>query len=170
MALLSYWPWQLVIVAATVLLAILNGAAIIKRWRAAFCVGTGALLVFQCSASVLATNLGFAGAWLALGIGLACLLVGGQMMLSSKLYEGVSETDLSSKERASTTLRSIWRILFFVALVMVCSLLVLFLILAMDFGSLTLPLLLIAGLLAMVSLYYLATRGTTAGDEEKPNI
>lgn len=49
-------------------------------------------------------------------------------------------------------------------------LLVLFLILAMDTGSLTLPFLLAAGLLAMISLYYLATRGTIAGDEEKPNI
>jgi hypothetical protein len=40
----------------------------------------------------------------------------------------------------------------------------------MDIGSLTLPFLLIAGLLVMISLYYLATRGTFIEDEEKPNI
>jgi hypothetical protein len=82
----------------------------------------------------------------------------------------VSESELSSKEIVSATLRSFWRILFFLAFVMVCSLMALFLILAMDIGSLTLPFLLIAGLLVMISLYYLATRGTFIEDEEKPNI
>ena len=37
-----------------------------------------------------------------------------------------------------------------------------------DIG--TLPLLLIFGLLVMISLYYLATRGMMAEDGEKPNI
>jgi hypothetical protein len=37
-------------------------------------------------------------------------------------------------------------------------------------GFLSLPLLLVMGLLVMISLYYLATRGTMIEDEEKPNI
>ena len=86
------------------------------------------------------------------------------------MYVKVSKSGLSSKNAISATTRSFWRILFFVAVVMVSSLLVLFLILAMDVGSLSLPFLLVSGLLVMASLYYLATRGTMVGDEEKPNI
>jgi hypothetical protein len=82
----------------------------------------------------------------------------------------VSESGLSSKDVIAATMRSFWRILFFVGIVMICSFLVLFLILATDLGSLTLPLLLVLGLLVMVSLYYLATRGAAVSDEEKPNI
>jgi hypothetical protein len=165
----SQGGWQLAIVAGTLLASALSGAAALTRRRTEFSVSVGALLVLQCCAGVLATNLGFVGAWVALGIGMACLLVGNQALLSRELYHMGNGGGLSSKEPLSATWRSLSRILFFVALVMACALLVLFLILAMDFGSLTLPLLLIAGLLLMTSLYYLATRGTV-GDEEKPNI
>jgi hypothetical protein len=165
----STGEWQLAIIAATVLFAALSGAAMFAQRRTAFSICAGALLVFQCCAGVLATDLGFAGAWMALGVGLICLLVGNQALLSSGLYPAVSQSSLSSQEVLSATRRSFWRMLFFVALVMACSMLVLFLILAMDFGSLTLPFLLLAGLLLMISIYYLATHGTV-GDEEKPNI
>ncbi len=170
LALLSEGQWQLSVVGATLLAIAVSSVAMFKRRRTAFSLSTGALLVFQCCAFVLVTNLGFIGAWGALGIGLACLLVGNQALVSSGLYVGASEEGLLSKEVVIATRRSFWRILLFVGLVMACSMLVLFLILAMDLGSLTLPFLLVAGLLLMVSLYYLATRGTTTGDGEKPNI
>ena len=158
------------VIAVSIPLAVVSGAAILIRSRASFSIITGTQLVFQCCSCVLGTNLGFVGAWLVLGTGLACLLIGDQVILSSHLYVMVSESGLSSKDVVSATMRSFWRILFFMAMVMVCSLLVLFLILAMDIGSLTLPFLLVSGLVVMVSLYYLATRGTMIGDEEKPNI
>lgn len=167
---LSSGPWQLATIAISYFLAILSGMAMLLRWRTAFSVFAGAQMVFQSSSCVLIADLGFAGAWCVLGIGLACLLVGDQALLSSRLYILVSGSQLSSNDVVSATMRSFLRILYFVALVMVCSLLVLFLILAMDVGTLTLPLLLIFGLLIMISLYYLATRGTMAEDGEKPNI
>jgi hypothetical protein len=170
LVLFSNGPWQLIIVAVTFPASAISGAMMLKQWRIAFCVSIGTQLVFQCCAFVFATDLGFVGAWLALGIGLAILLIGDQILLSSRLYVTVSESELSSKEIISATLRSFWRVLFLLGLVMVCSLLALFLILAMDVGSLTLPLLLMAGLLVMISLYYLATRGTLIENEEKPNI
>jgi hypothetical protein len=163
-------PWQLAIIAISIPLAILSAVVAFLRHRASFSLFSGLQLIFQCCACVLGTGLGYAGAWSALGLGLVCILIGNQALLSSQLYVGVKESGLSSKGIVSATFRSFWRILFFMAIVMVSSLLVLFLILAMDIGSLTLPFLLVAGLLAMISLYYLATRGAMAGDEEKPNI
>jgi hypothetical protein len=170
LAAFSGGTWQLAIIAVSFPLAALSGVTMLRRWRTVFSIVAGAQLVFQCCSGVLGTELGYAGAWIVLGTGLACLLIGDQVLLSSRLYERVSESGLSSKDVISATTRSFWRILFFMSLVMVSSLLVLFLILAMDVGSLSLPFLLVAGLLVMASLYYLATRGTMVGDEEKPNI
>jgi hypothetical protein len=170
LAAFSSGPWQSAIVAISFPLAAVSGVTMLKRWRTAFSIVAGSQLFLQCCGCVLGTELGYAGAWVVLGIGLACLLVGDQGIWSGRLYVGVSESGLSSRDVVSATARSFWRILFFVAVVMVCSLLVLFLILVMDIGSLPLPYLLASGLLVMVSLYYLATRGTMSGDEEKPNI
>jgi hypothetical protein len=170
LAAFSSGTWQLAIIAVSFLLAAVSGVTMLRRWRTAFSIVAGPQLVFQCCSCVLGTELGYAGAWIVLGTGLACLLIGDQVLQSSRLYESVSESRLSSKDVISATTRSFWRILFFMTLVMVSSLLVLFLILAMDVGSLSLPFLLVAGLLVMASLYYLATRGTMVGDEEKPNI
>ncbi len=150
--------------------AVVSGVTMVKSWRMAFSIAGGSQLVLLCSSCILGTNLGFGGAWFVLGVGLAGLLIGDQVLVSRSLYDVMSESSLSSKAAIIAMEHSFWRILFFVASVMACSLLVLFLILAMDIGSLSLPFLLVAGLLAMVSLYYLATRGTTSGDEEKPNI
>lgn len=163
-------PWQLAILGVSFPLAAVSGVTMLRRWRTTYSIVAGSQLVFQCCSCVLGTQLGYGGAWIVLGTGLASILIGDQVLLSSRLYMKVSGSGLSSKEVISATTRSFWRILFFVAVVMVSSLLVLFLILAMDFGSLTLPFLLVSGLLVMISLYYLATRGTMIGDEEKPNI
>jgi hypothetical protein len=170
LAVVSSGTWQLAIVALSLPLSAVTGVTMWKRWRTAFSVVAGGQLVFQCCSCVLGTGLGYFGAWTILGTGLTCLLIGDQVLSSSRLYVMVSGSGLSSKEVISATTRSFWRILFFVAVVMVSSLLVLFLILALDIGSLTLPFLLASGLLVMVSLYYLATRGTMTEDEEKPNI
>jgi hypothetical protein len=166
----SAGPWQLAIIAVSLPLVALSGAAIYLHQRIPFSLLAGSQLVFQCCACVLGTELGYAGAWSALGLGLVGILLGDQALLSGQLYVGVNESNLSATAIVDATFHSFWRIVFFVAMVMVSSLLVLFLILAMDIGSLTLPFLLVAGLLVMISLYYLATRGAMAGDEDKPNI
>ena len=167
---LTAGTWQVAVMAVSLPLATASSVSAYYRHRTSFTAFAGSQLVFQCCACVLATGLGYAGAWFVLGLGLACLLIGDQALLSSRLYAGTHEGGLSSKGFLSATVRSFWRILVFMALVMISSLLVLFMILAMNVGSLPFPLLLIVGLLAMVCLYYLATRRTTAGDEEKPNI
>ena len=167
---LSNGAWQIAAIAVFLPLATASGVSAYYRHRTSFSTFAGSQLVFQCCAFVLATGLGYAGAWSVLGLGLACILIGDQALLSGCLYEGASGRSLSSKGIIWATVRSFWRILFFMALVMIISLLVLFLILAMNMGSLPLPLLLFVGLLTMVCLYYLATRRATAGDEEKPNI
>jgi hypothetical protein len=170
LALLSSGIWQIALAAVTFAFTGISSATVFKQWRTAFSVSVASLMVFQCCAGVLATNMGFSGAWVALGIGLASLLIGHQVMLSNRVYATIGEKALSSEEAIFATRRSLWRILFFVTMVMACALLVLFLILAMDVGFLSLPLLLVMGLLVMISLYYLATRGTMIEDEEKPNI
>ncbi len=167
---LTAGSWQVAVMAVSLPLAMASIVSAYYHHRTAFSAFAGSQLVFQCCACVIGTGLGYAGAWSVLGLGLACLLIGDQALLSSRLYARVNESGLPSKGVISATVRSFWRILFFIALVMISSLLVLFLILAMDIGSLPLPLLLVAGLLAMVSLYFLSTRRNMAGDEEKPNI
>jgi hypothetical protein len=81
LVLFSSGLWQLIIVAVTFPVSVISGTMMFGQWRIAYSVSAGSLLVFQCCAFVLATSLGFVGAWLALGIGLACLLIGDQILL-----------------------------------------------------------------------------------------
>lgn len=156
--LLVYEPWgtrwSLLILMA--MLAVAYSLALLRGSSMQFSLAAGTMVVLTCVLLVASSDAHFVLSWAALGAGLTAILVGIQCCHFYRLL-GTSRTKQEGEERFQRATRiGLIRILVFMGLVMLCSLLLLLFSLNLALGGL--PIWAMAGLalVVMVGLGMLA--------------
>ena len=150
------WGTRLGLLTLMAMLGVAYTLAMLRGTSALFSLASGTMVVLACVLLVASSDAHFILSWAALGVGLTAILVGLQYRRSAELL-GPSRT---TREEEATFLRAaragFLRILVFMGLVMLCSLLLLLFSLNLAIGGLPIWAMAALALLAMVGLGVLA--------------
>jgi hypothetical protein len=153
-----YEPWgtRLGLLILMAMLGVAYTSAMLRGTSALFSLASGTTVVLACVLLVASSDAHFILSWAALGVGLTAILVGLQYRRSAELL-GPPRT---TREEEAAFLRAaragFLRILVFMGLVMLCSLLLLLFSLNLALGGLPIWAMAALALLAMVGLGILA--------------
>lgn len=150
------WGTRLGLLILMAMLGIAYTLAMLRGTSALFSMASGAMVVLACVLLVASSDAHFIISWAALGVGLTAILVGLQYRRSVELL-GPSRTTRGEEAMFLRTARAgFLRILVFMGLVMLCSLLLLLFSLNLAIGGLPIWAMGALALLAMVGLGILA--------------
>ncbi len=143
--------------AAEGILLIMSGYLLLRNWWDWFTITSGVLTVVATTGIALGNGNGFIWPWSILGLGLAAIMVGNHTCRSTSvlLGEGTSEGAMEGEFRR-VAIKGYLRILQFLGLVWIISLLILLISLNAAIGTVPSWLMAILALLAMVALALLA--------------